>query len=155
MSRVTATGRHSTCLRGGESLEHRRLLLADGVLTLEQPARSDLDDAHVMVVMQASDGIGNSFRQAFDAGVIRQETSVSDSIGGTDPADVIRFTIDQKQKVTLILDNLTQDADLFLYNDDAQQPVHGCRLQKSKVDNSLECLLSEAPTHNKRPAPVR
>ncbi len=64
-----------------------------------------------------SDLAGESFESAYDFGELSESREVSDFVGRTDARDVFRFEITSETEITIAMDNLSQDVDLFLYSE--------------------------------------
>lgn len=64
-----------------------------------------------------SDAAGSSLASARDLGTLAGSYSLTDFVGQSDPLDYYRFTINNYSNVTLNLNNLAADADLYLIRD--------------------------------------
>ena len=106
----------------GDEGEHFAALVRGEVLNWEDVGRLRREDDRVrilggLVEVEADD----SFETAIDLGVLTQDISVVDDIGGgrgtrRDQRDYYRFVLGEKNDITIALNGLLRDANLSLYD---------------------------------------
>ena len=86
--------------------------------------------------MYATDA-GSTISSAYDLGQLGDTRSLAGSVGGFDPSDVMRFTLDTQSTVTLGLSGLYADIDLYLYNAKANAwPLQTARARPPKASRA-------------------
>jgi subtilisin family serine protease len=112
--------RHTLC----ERLEPRFLLTGDtnyfdhsSNLAIQSAAEHEL---LATSAIRASDA-GSTFATAFDLGQLKGRLVLSGSVGGSDPSDLVRFTLTGTARVDVGLSGLASDIDLALYNSSGQR----------------------------------
>jgi hypothetical protein len=102
-----------------EPLEARNLLSA--VAMCQDDTDDTTDEVASETAALAADlfsalDAGSTTATAYDLGALGATRSLAGSVGGTDPRDVLRFTLGGQSTVNLALSGLTADIDLYLYN---------------------------------------
>ena len=64
----------------------------------------------------ASSDAGNTFGRATDIGRLSGQVSRTESVGGSDKADVVKFKLGSRSTVVVKLHNLSANADVFLFD---------------------------------------
>jgi hypothetical protein len=83
--------------------------------------------------------LDNNFSDARNLGTVHGMQSFSDWVGNTDTRDNYRFTLDDTANVTLRLEQLSADIDLYLYNASGQEMARSWRGGSSheQIERSL------------------
>ncbi|MCA9213153.1 MAG: S8 family serine peptidase [Planctomycetales bacterium] len=76
--------------------------------------------AQIVASAPTSGDAGDTFRRATNIGSLTATTTRSESVGVEDKADVIRFQLSTRANVTVTLGNLTNDADVFIFDSTGQ-----------------------------------
>ena len=76
-----------------------------------------LEVAEVSPLEIASDDPGNSLATAKDIGILSSNQTFTDFVGSRDRTDLYKFSLDQSSEVALLLNNLSEDAELSLILD--------------------------------------
>ena len=103
------------------NLEPRCLLAADfgamnaDALLLGEQAGQDCE-AYSSLNSQTADGAGNSFGSAKNVGQLEGKQQFSDRVDASDRRDFYRFEIDRTGEVSISLNGLSADADIYLFN---------------------------------------
>jgi subtilisin family serine protease len=99
-----------------------RLMLAGDSCPEEEPARESLAELAALIgdSMVAADA-GSTIGTAYDLGTLGSKQTLGGFVGGSDPSDLMKFTIDSSSTVTLGLSGLRADIDLYLYNSQGTQ----------------------------------
>jgi len=99
-----------------------RLMLAGDSCPEEEPVRESLAELAALIgdSMVAADA-GSTIGTAYDLGSLGSKQTLGGFVGGSDPSDLMKFTIDSSSTVTLGLSGLRADIDLYLYNSQGTQ----------------------------------
>ncbi len=101
-----------------------RLMLAGDSCPEEEPVRESLAELAAVIgdSMVAADA-GSTFGTAYDLGTLGSRRLLGGLVGGSDPSDLIKFTVDVASTVSLSLSGLRADIDMYLYDSQGNQLV--------------------------------
>lgn len=110
-----------------ESLETRRLLAAESCVASHDWDQIDTASSVVSQSVQdgaesyrAADAAGSSFSTAANLGVVEGTIRVGGRLSRFDRVDMVRFDVTAGSNVSIQLDQLSSDADLYVMNDDGK-----------------------------------
>lgn len=103
--------------------ETLNLILEPGVYYARVAQYEPSDETDYTFSLSASpftppqDSVGDSTATALDLGVLQAEYSTTEFVGEIDQQDFYQFTLEEASNITLALEGLGADADLYLYQD--------------------------------------
>jgi len=99
-----------------------RLMLAGDSCPEEEPVRESLAELTVLLgdSMVAADA-GSTTSTAYDLGTLGSKRTLGGQVGGADPSDLMKFTVDAASTVSLSLSGLRADIDMYLYDSQGNQ----------------------------------
>ncbi len=103
---------------GGTFAESINTRLSAGTYYIEVYPYGDIETGYSLGVSAVPfDSAGNTFNDAREVAVDSQTKSISDWVGKIDSQDYYRFNLSNSSDVKLVVDDLSDDADLQLFND--------------------------------------
>jgi subtilisin family serine protease len=106
-----------------ELLERREMMAADlgGFNSHQIQAAAFVGPSSAIGATAVAIAADNSTSTAQNLGIVQGVRTVNDRVGATDPTDFYRFVLDEQAEVSLRLDQLSADIDLYLYDSNGQE----------------------------------
>ena len=123
-------------MRSFEPLAPRLMLAADTCLDDEPSSESAAELESLFADSMYAAEAGSTMATAYDLGILGASRSLAGSVGGFDPSDVVKFSVTSESTVSLAINNLRADIDLYLYN------AQGQRIDTSNRSGSASELIS-------------